>query len=154
MTSRFIASCSSIRQNRTKPVASPNTVIHWRTVTTPGAQPRVTCFCIDPLMYKYLKTRPRGSPLTNPLEQTAFLQLVVLHSTPAAGRHYLCVPQLTAWPERWSGVACSPSTVSGGPVTLRFIGCWGETRVRLGYIGLLFYLANIIWQILSVRALY
>jgi len=155
VTSRFIASCSSIGQNRTKPVPSLNTVIPWRTVTMHGAQPRVTCFCIDPLIHKYLKTRPRGSPLTNPLEQAAFLQLVVLHNTPAAGRHYLCAPWLTAWPQRWPGVACCPSTVSGGPATLQgFIGCWSETRVGLGYIGSLFYLTNIICQILSVRELY
>ena len=124
MTSRFVASRCTIRQNRTKPVSSLNTVIPWRTVTMHCSQPRVTCFCIDPLMHKYLKTRARGSPLTNPLEQAAFLQLVVLHNMPAAGRHYLCAPWLTAWPQRWPGFACGPSTVSGGPVTLQdFIGC-------------------------------
>jgi hypothetical protein len=74
----------------------------------PGTQPRVTCFCIDPLMHECLKTRPRGSPLTNPLEQAAFLQLVRLNNTPAAGCRYLCTAWLTAWPQRWPGIAVRP----------------------------------------------
>ena len=89
--------------------ASCNSVIPWRAVTTPGAQPRVTRFCIDPLMHKYLKTSPRGSPVTKPLEKAAFLQLVVLSNTPEAGRVYLSAPWPTPWSERWPGVAVRPS---------------------------------------------
>jgi hypothetical protein len=135
------------------PVASQNTVIPWRAVMTPGARPRVTCFCIDPLMHEYLKTRPRGSPLTNPLEQAAFLQLVVLNNVPAAGRHCLCAAWLTAWPERWPGVAVRPRVVLSDYFTT-FCRLLGETRVSLGYTGSLFYLTNIICQILSARLLY
>ena len=112
VTSRFIALCSNIRQNRTKPVPSLNTVIPWRTVTTPGAQPRVTCFCIDPLMNKYLKTRPRGSPLTNPLEQAAFLQLAVLRN--ARGWPSLLVRSLAHRVARALAWSCMQSVHSVG----------------------------------------